>query len=96
MNLKRSTSVSVSLKFTVGFRTTRTQIREFKGLISQFLRRRPGDWKGAVDVCVEEVSLAGPMVISVTVSHLKTWQDGSEVSFAKGDLLLACVNVRAW
>ncbi len=56
-NLKRSTTVNMTLKFTVGHRTSRDKLRRFKAAVEGFLRKRPADWKPSIDVCVDELSL---------------------------------------
>lgn len=72
INLKKSFAVSVSLKFSVGRFTTGVQLLDLKRRVEAFMRRRPGDWRPEVSITVEDCSLAGPMVFSMSANHLKT------------------------
>lgn len=55
INLKRSGSVSLSLKFTIGYRTTREQLTQLETRIKGYLKRHSVDWKPSVSITVRTV-----------------------------------------
>jgi mechanosensitive ion channel protein 4/5/6/7/8/9/10 len=52
VNFRRSTSVSVTVKFGVGYRTTREQLSQLQERLKAYVKRHSVDWKKSVSISV--------------------------------------------
>jgi small-conductance mechanosensitive channel len=52
VNYKRSASVCVTVRFDIGYRTTREQLNQLQDKLVAYVKRHSVDWKPSVSLCV--------------------------------------------